>query len=163
MDGRARLRRAETRFPGKKSRLDRVSPCLSPPSPTHCRFRRFSLDNSNLYANLSALRTRQAWADGGGANSGFASHCGLPGRHRPGEGWRTADFTPRRKVAKPQGVARATCPFLPGNLPGSGFGRVARNHRRVACATRCVGLFMPSADGPEAGGIPHPARNPSIL
>jgi hypothetical protein len=29
-DGRARLRRAETRFPGKKSRLDRVSPYLFP-------------------------------------------------------------------------------------------------------------------------------------
>ena len=57
-----------------------------------------------------------------------------------------------------------------GNLPGSGFGRVARNHRRVTCATRCAGLFMRIADGSEGGGggfngggIPRPASNHLIL
>jgi len=75
-------------------------------------------------------------------------------------------LTQRREAAKPQGVARATCPFLPGNLPGSGFGRVARNHRRVACATLGVGFFIRIADGAEGdgggfngGGIPRPASN----
>jgi hypothetical protein len=79
-------------------------------------------------------------------------------------------LTQRREAAKPQGVARATCPFLPGNLPGSGFGRVARNHRRVACATLGVGFFIRIADGAEGdgggfngGGIPRPDSHHSIL
>jgi hypothetical protein len=36
VDGRARLCRAETRFPGKRSRLDSVSPCLSQHSAADC-------------------------------------------------------------------------------------------------------------------------------
>jgi hypothetical protein len=53
-----------------------------------------------------------------------------------------------------------------GNLPGSGFGRVARNHRRVVCATLGAGFFMRIADGSASGGggfngggIPRPASN----
>ena len=37
------------------------------PRWAHSIFRRFSLDNSRLYANLSGVRTRKVWRDGGTA------------------------------------------------------------------------------------------------
>ena len=54
------------------------APPFFPPSPAHCIFRHFSLDNPGLHANLSRVMGRHAKLDGAGRKSGFPPGFLLP-------------------------------------------------------------------------------------
>ena len=140
--GRATLCRAETRFPGKKSRLDRVSHYLSPPSLTHYLFRHFSLDNLRLYANLPGVRTRQVWRNGGGAERGVdpIADCGFNAKARSGQAARGSTGNlpvPARQLAwqrfragRPKPQASRLCYPLRW-IVHAGRGRAGRRQRRL--------------------------------